>query len=303
MPHKIYTLQTGRWIEIEEPDHKDLEFLKTEFPFFHPTNLEDSMQRVNRAKLDLYDDYMFMSDTVPIHVTLGRKSTNFEVSMFLTKDALITITHEKTDIFKQEELEEDKMANESVPNTPPLLAYRFFEILYDTSSKAIENISSSISTIDDNILNIKSASIIRDISILQRNIIYFMTTLDASIPYFEELETKNVNFGKTSMKEYWGDLIDKLRQQRDILEDYDKLLTKLAKAHENYLSYHTNHIIHILTVFSVILLPLNLLAGIYGMNFTFLPVAEHPYGFFMTIFTMAFLAALMLIYFRRKHWI
>lgn len=303
MSHKITQLQFGRWIEIEQPDKKDLDLLSREFPFFHPTNLEDAFQRVPRAKSDITDQYMFLSVAVPTKIIQGKKATNFELSIFLTDDDLVTISHEKTDIFRLEQKEVEEMATVKLPENPQILAYRFLEILYDLSSKAIDRINTAIGTIDDHILDISSKNIIRDISVLQRNIIFLMTTIHAAIPIFEELEHKNVGFGKINMKEYWGDLVDKQKQQRDILEDYDTLLSKLAKAHETYLGFHTNNIINVLTAVSAIFLPLNLVAGIYGMNFEYLPFSDQPFGFFATIIFMYIIAMGMFFYFKYRKWI
>lgn len=302
MSYKTINLQYGRWIEIELPNQSDLEYLRNEFSFIHPTNLEDAFQRVPRAKIDINENYVFLSVAVPTKIAQGRKATNFELSLFLMNDALVTITHERTDIFKQEQKEAEEIASVTLPENPQILAYRFLEILYELSSKAIEKINTSIGHIDDHILDVTSKAIIRDISVLQRNIIYFMTTAHASIPIFEELEHKNVGFGATPMKEFWGDLVDKLKQQRDVLEDYDTMLSKLAKAHETYLGFHTNNVINILTVVSVIFMPLNLVAGIYGMNFASIPTLEHPLGFYGALLTMLLISISLIAYFRHKKW-
>jgi magnesium transporter len=302
MSYKTINLQYGRWIDVELPNQSDLEYLRNEFSFIHPTNLEDAFQRVSRAKVDINENYVFLSVTVPTKIVQGHKATNFELSLFLTKDALVTITHERTDIFKQEQKEAEEIASVTLPENPQILAYRFLEILYELSSKAIEKINNSISHIDDHILDITSKEIIRDISVLQRNIIYFMTTVRASIPIFEELEHKNVSFSASPMKEFWGDLVDRLKQQRDVLEEYDTTLSKLAKSHETYLSFHTNNVISILTVVSVIFMPLNLVAGIYGMNFSNIPTLEHPLGFYMSLLTMLIISVSLIVYFRYKKW-
>jgi magnesium transporter len=244
-----------------------------------------------------------MSVMTPINYNNGKKLTGFEFSFFLTDDAIVTITQQPTDLLQQEFREEDRVANVSLERTPQLLAYRFLERLYDTSYKNIELISKAINMIDDQILDVRSSSIIRNISILQRNIIFFMTTLESALPNFQELEHKNVNFGRLAMDEYWGDLVDTIKQQHDLLDDYDRILSKLAKAHENIVGYHTNHVIHVLTIISVIFLPLNLIAGIYGMNFSFIPTAEHPIGFFLALLTMIFVSLVMILFFKYKKWI
>lgn len=303
MSYKLTPLQSGRWIEIELPNEADLAYLKQEFPDIHPTNLEDAFQRVPRAKLDITEKYTFLSVNVPIRVIQGKKATNFELSMFLMQDAIITITHEKTDLFKQEQKEAEEIATVTLPENPQILAYRFLEILYEMSTRTIDKINNVISYIDEHILDVTSKAIIRDISVLQRNIIYFMTTLHASIPIFEELEHKNISYSATEMKAYWGDLVDKLKMQRDTLEDYDILLSKLAKAHETYLGFHTNNVINILTIVSVILMPLNLVASIYGMNFEIIPTSGHPYGFWGALLTMLVIGLSLIIFFKHKKWI
>jgi len=303
MAYTIHDLQKGRWIEIERPTQEDVEFLRSEFPIFHLTNLEDSQERVRQSKLDIYERYMFMSVAVPLQFAQGKRLVNLEFSFFLTDETIVTITQEHTDLFMQEQKEGDSVANIRLADTPQLMAYRFLEKLYDTSNKNIDLIGRAINAIDEHILDVQTSSIIRNIAILQRNLIYFMTTLNSALPLFVELEQKNIRFGEISMKEYWGDLVDTLRQQQEMLDDFDSLLTKLAKAHENVLGYHTNHVIHILTTISVIFLPLNLIAGVFGMNFSYIPTALLPEGFFLAIVMMFVTALGMLLFFRYKGWV
>ena len=171
MSYTINNLANGKWIEIEKPSSEDIDFLRREFPTFKLTNLEDSQERVQRAKLDLFEDHMFMSVTVPINYIQGKRLSALEFSFFLTKDAIVTITQEKTDLFKEEKQEGDHVANIRLEDTPSLLAYRFLEKLYDTSSKTVDTLGRAINEIDANILDVRSSSIIRNISIVQRNLI------------------------------------------------------------------------------------------------------------------------------------
>lgn len=303
MSYKIHNLHQGTWTEIQKPDESDLRYLKQNFPSFHLTNLEDSMQNVQRAKIDIYEDYVFISDLIPIKLSFGERTSNFEISIFLTKEHIVTITQEETSLFRQEQEEGDIMANQELADTPALLAYRFFELLYDSSRKTVNQINSLINLIDHGILTDKSPKIIKDISLLQRNIIFYITNTRASIPNFEELEHKSINFIDKDMKAYWGDLVDKLKSQLDILNDYDRLLTKLAKAHESYMMHHTNYVINILTVISSIFMPLTFIASLYGMNFEIIPGATLPNGFYLALIGMSFVAITMALLFKYKKWL
>lgn len=303
MAHTIHKLEHGRWIEIQEPVQEDIDFLKEEFPFIHPTNLEDSLERVHHSKMDITNKYLFISAVIPIGIETGKKATNFELSFFLSKGEIITITHQKTSLLSSEKEDEGEIADISLPETPELLMYRFLEKLYELSDKTITRITKAIQHVDETILDLKSPHIIREIAFLQRNIIYFITTLVTSIPHFVELEKKDVSFDGNSIKEYWGDIADKLTSQKDILEDYNLLLKTLAKAHETFINHRMNSIMSVLTVFSVIFLPLNLIAGIYGMNLLHLPFANNPNGFVEITVFMAAIAVGLFAFFKLRKWI
>ena len=303
MSYTIHKLLDGDWIEIINMSTEDLEFLKQKFPQFHPIHLEDTMTSVPHSKMDLTDEYMFMSEVVPVDIQYGKKTTNFEVSLFLTKNVLITTVMEESLFFKFEQQQGETVAGVQLHETPQLLMYRFLEQLYDTSAKTIDDITAAVQRMDDNILTITSTDTIREIAILQRNIICFITTLTISLPFFEELEQKNVTFDSTSMKEYWGDLIDKLQNQKAKLEDYEKILVALSSVHEIVVNTRTNRIITVLTIFSVIFLPLNLITGIYGMNFESLPLSNSPYGFLYTTLFMILVASVLFLYFKLRKWI
>lgn len=301
MSHRVHNLAYGRWIEVEEPSEDDEKFLRQELPFVHPTNLEDAFLPVVRPKLDLTEQYLFLSDTIPVKVPPAQRNVNFELSLILTSDTIITITPRRTAIFRREEQEKDEVADVELPNTPPMLAYRFLEAVYDLSAGAIRQVEHQLENIDHQVLDVRSPRLVQEISLLQRNIVFFTRTLNASIPYYEELEEKDVRFGKESLKEYWGDLVDKLRQQRDLLADYATILSKLAQAHGDILTYHNNHVVQLLTVASAILLPLNLIAGIYGMN-VHLPLSDNPAAFVAIGGIMVAVALVLILYFKLRRW-
>ena len=303
MAYTIRKLEHGRWIDIQEPKDEDLDFIKKEFPFIHPTNLEDSLERVQHSKMDINEKYLFLSTVIPFDIEPAKKMTNFEVSFFLTEGDIITITHQKTSLFTKEQADEGEIAYISLPETPVLLMYRFLEKLYEISDKNITQITKAVQRIDNTILVVKSPNIIREIALLQRNIIYFITTLVTTIPLFSELEKKDISFDKTGMKEYWGDIVDKLNNQKDTLEDYNLLLRTLSKAHEMFINHRMNNIMSVLTVFSVIFLPLNLIAGIYGMNIDYLPFAGDGNGFIEITFMMLIVAISLFSFFKLRKWI
>jgi magnesium transporter len=99
---------------------------------------------------------------------------------------------------------------------------------------------------------------------------------------------------------YFGDIADGFSRAWDILEDYREVIEGLSETSDSVTSYRINDVIRILTVISVVMLPLTLITGIYGMNLEWLPAADTIYGFFIIMGFMGFVAGSMLFYFRKR---
>ena len=115
-------------------------------------------------------------------------------------------------------------------------------------------------------------------------------------------EHKNKKFLPESLEVYFDDVLDKVEKIWNNLENLKELIESLQDTNESIISHTTNNVIKTLTVFSVVMLPLNLLAGLYGMNVE-LPGGAQPAMFFYISGGMAALLLLMLVFFKIKRWI
>ena len=104
------------------------------------------------------------------------------------------------------------------------------------------------------------------------------------------------------MEEYFGDIADHLFKLRDIADENFEVINSYADAADTLASYRINEVMRILTVISVIMLPLTLISSIYGMNID-LPFADDPNAFMLTAIIMILVALLMLLIFRLRHWL
>ncbi|HET9259648.1 MAG TPA: magnesium transporter CorA family protein [Acidimicrobiia bacterium] len=98
------------------------------------------------------------------------------------------------------------------------------------------------------------------------------------------------------VSDYQGQVLESLESARS-------LLGSVVETYRGAVADRTNDIVRVLTVFSAILLPLTLISGIYGMNFIEIPLAEHPWGFWVTVGGMAIVAAVLWFYFGRRRFV
>lgn len=234
-----------------------------------------------------------------------KRISGSQVNFFIGKDYLVVL-HDGTlspinDIFS---LCQQTLHNrlEFMGNGSVFLAYRIIDALVDSCFPIVNDLSASIDAIDKELEDLKSEKTLENISLTRRNIVVFHTMIKPIIPLFRQIEEGKHEELNGRMQPFWGNILDHLLKIWDRLEDNQELLEGISVSHESFLTAKTNEIIKVLTIFSAIILPLNLLASIYGMNVKGLPVAEDQMVFILLMVLMLVISAGMLIAFKFKRW-
>jgi len=144
--------------------------------------------------------------------------------------------------------------------------------------------------------------VVQDISIVRRDIIALRRIIRPQTAIVANLEQKDRPFIREDLDVYFGDIVDHLNKARDILEDHREVIEGLSETSDSVISYRINEMMRILAIISVVMLPLTLLSGIYGMNIA-LPLARDPLAFVFVLGLMIFMAGGMAFYFKRRGWL
>ncbi len=137
---------------------------------------------------------------------------------------------------------------------------------------------------------------------MRRDIIALRRIIRPQIAIVATLEQKDRPFIQEELDVYFGDIVDHLNKARDILEDHREVIEGLSETSDSVISYRINEMMRILAIISVVMLPLTLLSGIYGMNIG-LPLRTHPLAFAFIIGLMILMAGGMMFYFKRRRWL
>lgn len=189
-----------------------------------------------------------------------------------------------------------------IGNGPVFLAYHIIDALVDSCFPIINELSITIDDIDRKLEDPQSEKTLESIPLTRRNIVVLHTMIKPIIPLFKQIEEGKYEELNDDMQALWGNISDHLLKIWDRLEDNQELLEGISVSNESFLTSKTNEIIKVLTIFSAIILPLNLLASIYGMNIRGLPVAEDQFVFILLVILMFGISAGMLIVFKLKRW-
>jgi magnesium transporter len=156
--------------------------------------------------------------------------------------------------------------------------------------------------VEEDIFEGRSEEVVRDISNVKQEIINFRKVIRPQRPVLRDLERTKQRYLAEDLEVYFDDIVDASERIWDMLENYKEVVEALEVTNESVLSHRLNDILRVLTAFSVVLLPLTLIASIWGMN-VHVPGEQGVTAFWIIIATMAVLLVGMLGYFRYRRWL
>jgi magnesium transporter len=292
------------WVNIEAPTEQETEYLAQNYPF-HPLDLDDCLSRIQRPKIDVYDDYLFLVFHFPVFSKEARVTTPSQVSVFIGQSYLITL--HKGDLkplvklFNQCQTDEE-IRQEHFSQGSGYLLYRIVDRLVDYCLPILNKIGGNIEAVEDNIFSERVRGAIREISDLRRDVISFRRIIWPMRAVIGSLEPKIRRFTKMDMEVYFGDMIDHVDKIWDALDEYKEIIEGLNDTYDSLATNRTNEVVRVLTAIATILLPLTVVASVYGMNIP-LPFQNSPYSFVLVFFVWIVIACGMLYFFRRHRWI
>src|SRR3954465_9874689 len=257
-----------RWINIERPRSVDQAWLEGRFEF-HPLDYEDVFSRNQRPKVDEYDDYLFIVLHFPRYDKTVARLNAAEVDIFVGADYLITLPNEEMQpidyLFERcrsnEELRESLFSKGA-----GYLLYKIVDDCVDASFPMLRKMGNKLERIEEEIFEGNSAEVVRDISNVKQEIINFRKIVRPQRSALRDLERTKARYIAEDLDIYFEDIQDASERVWDMLENYKEVVEGLEGTNESALAHRTNEVFRVLTAFSVIILPLTLVASVWGMN-------------------------------------
>jgi magnesium transporter len=182
------------------------------------------------------------------------------------------------------------------------LLYYIVDRLVDYCIPIIDRMSERIEHIEDIIFESSGLAVVQEISIVRRDLIALRRIIKPQISVVSQLEHRDLPFVRGEIDVYFGDISDHLAKIWDSLEDEKEVLEGLSSTFDSLASHRLNGIIKTLTIISVIILPLTLITGIFGMNVP-LPYESSELALFAICAVMITTIVGMLLLFRVRKWL
>jgi magnesium transporter len=302
---KSITWQKMTWFDIEQPGRNEIEHLKQTYNFADP-ELEDCLSRVHRPKIDEHEKYLFMIFHFPVFHKQARVIITSQVSVFLSEDFLITL-HEGNlsplaKMFTNCEQNRD-VCGEYMSHGPAHLLYHVVDLLVNYCFPILNKIGDNVERVEEQIFSNPVRETVQEISMLRRNIISFRRIVKSQTEVLENLAKMDWPVLKEEPEVYFGDLAGHSHKIWDELDDYKDMIEGLNDTNNTLTSNRTNQIISALTIISTVMLPLTLVASVFGMHLDHLPLSSGRDSFLLVMVIMFVMTVFMLALFRIKRWI
>jgi magnesium transporter len=257
------------WFYIEKPTSDEVAFLAHRF-HFHPLDLDDVLSRIQRPKIDVYKDYLFIVLHFPVFDKENRITRPSETDIFIGENYVVTVDcsgdlRPLARFFQ--ECETDKRNRERyLGQSSGFLLYHLLDRLVGSCFPILDKITRNIDDIEDIILTRPVPGTVREIALIRRDLISFRRVIHPQIAVIETLEKGEYPFLREEEEIYFGDIADHIRKIWGGLEDGKEVIDGLADTSNWLTSHRIQEIMRILTIIMGLLAPPTLIASIYGMN-------------------------------------
>jgi magnesium transporter len=301
LPHLNNELVT--WINIDGlGDLSVLRILGERFNL-HPLALEDVLDTGQRPKVEQYDDYLFLVAKM-IYLDKENEIGAEQVSIFLGKTFLITLQEEpEKDVFEPVRARIRSGKGRIRKAGADYLAYALLDSIIDHYYPVLESIGAEIDTIEDELIESPLARPVGSLHEHKRTLTQIRRMVWPLRDVTNLLLHEEPGLIRPETKVYLRDCYDHSVQLMDLVESYRDVLSGLTEVHISSIGLRTNEIMRVLTVITVIFIPLTFIAGVYGMNFTHMPELSKPWGYAGCLLLMLTVAIGQLIYFKKRHWL
>ena len=272
---------------------------------WHALDIEDVLSKRQRPKIDEYPDYLFAVLHFPVYDKAIQRLNAAELDLFLGPDYLITLPNVEllpvTRLFQRCQ-EDDRLRDDLFAKGSGRLLYEVLDDLFDYCFPILDKIGHKLDTVEDQMFEGRAEDVVRDLSNVKQEIISYRKIIKPERATLRLLERRVERFLPEELDLYFDDIVDGAERIWDLLDNFKEVVEALESTNESVISHRQNDVLRVLTVFSAILLPLTLIASVFGMNVAF-PGNGTAAAFWIVVASLVCVAGALLGFFRYKRWL
>ena len=298
------------WVHVDAADPDELRDLRETFGI-HPLAVEDVLHNTSRPKTEEYDTHTFVllktAQLSQREVTFSKEIRTTPVGFFVGEDWLVTMSTTDLDAAEKTRTRLIGGRQRTISRGPDFVAYRIMDGIVDGYFDLLDEIEDDIEVIEEQIVTETDPELLEAINDVRRDLLAFRKIAWPSreaIGYLSRGDPPQID---ERNEKYFRDVYDHLVQTVDLIETYRDLTSGSRDIYLNTVSQSTNEVMKVLTLVATIFIPLTFVVGVYGMNFADsaynMPELYWDMGYPAVMIGMAAVAAILVVYFRKRGWL
>jgi magnesium transporter len=285
------------WLDITDMTKQESELIKKTFNL-HPLTEEDLFRPGTRIKVEEFPDYLFC-----VFYGIKSKKSPKMVEFDLVLGDNFVISNHKEELGSISELKGNAERLERLfAKGIDFIFHKILDKEIDNFFPVLEGLDDRIEAMEEEVTKKPTPELLKNILELKRSIIYIKKHTLSQREKISFLAKNNYRFISEKSLPYFRDVYDHAIRVSDIVDNYREAVGNTFDVYMSAVSNSMNEVMKILSIIATIALPLTVISGIYGTNFSVLPGADYPYGFWWMIILMVAVSAFMLIFFRKRKW-
>ena len=269
----------------------------------HPLTLEDILNTDQRPKIEDFGDYMYIVLQMFSYDDRNNEIITEQISLILGRNFVLSFQENIGDVFDQirERIRSGKGKIRKMG--ADYLVYALLDAIVDNYFIILEKIGDQIEFIEERLIINPASDTLNTIHKLKREILFLRKSVWPLREVISGMERGESSLIKGTTKIYLRDVYDHNIQIIDTIETLRDMLSGMLDIYLTSISNRLNAVMKVLTIIATIFMPLTFLAGIYGMNFKYMPELEWKWGYPLILLIMSTIGISMLFYFKRKKWL
>jgi len=294
---------TVTWVNIEGLGNVELIGAIGEQFNIHPLVLEDILNTHQRPKLEEYEDYLYC---VLKGISLAENvfAVDYEqISILILKDFVFTFKEKQDEIFEPVKRRLRSSKGHFRSQGADYLAYVILDTIVDSYFTLQDSLDDIVDSVEENLLTDPTAETLATIQEVKRELIFIRRSISPLREMLNAILRSESPLIEEKTLIYFRDISDHVLRISESIESSRDMVAGLLDIYITSISNKMNEIMKVLTVFASIFIPLTFIAGIYGMNFEYMPELKWKWAY--PVLWAAFIAipVILLVYFKKKKWL
>lgn len=289
--------KTPLWFDLDSPTQAELDFLEKLLRIHHLT-LEDIVKQNQRAKIESFEDYVYLT----IHPLIRKNDLEIEpaeADLLLGHNWLVMV-HYGPISGLVENLQFNERLGLALARGADFLLYTIVDLIVDSCFPLLDQIDDEIDALEDKLLGQPDVEDMDRLLILKRSLVHIRRAVGPQREVFNQLTRRDFPFVRPEYTVYFRDVYDHLIRITEELDSLREILSGALEVHLSSISNQLNITMKRLTAWGTIFVIITAIAGIYGMNFDYMPELKWRYGYPIVMGLMALISIGLYFYFKRR---